>query len=152
VWPPPRGSDPPMWPLPAGSLRWTFMWGKSDSVDPPTGSNPKVWPPWGIRSYDVAPPGDQTFRCGPAVGLTATPWDHSNILWEPAAAFKGTIYEECVYGVAILYKNYKHSGFLAWRKKPIPQGGPHWGIDYKLEYFSKFKFIFKTALGYESGG
>ncbi len=42
----------------------------------------------------------------PAVGSTATPRDRSNILWEPAAAFKGTVYEECVYGVAILYKNY----------------------------------------------
>ncbi len=63
-------------------------------------------------------PGDLVLRCGPpprgielsavapAMGSTATPRDHSNILWEPAAAFKGTICEKCVYGVAILYKNY----------------------------------------------
>jgi hypothetical protein len=35
---------------------------------------------------------------------------------------------------------------------PIPWGGPHWRIDCKFEYFSEFEFIFKTALGYESGG
>ncbi len=34
----------------------------------------------------------------------------------------------------------------------ILQGESHRGMDYKFEYFSKFKFIFKTALGYEAGG
>jgi hypothetical protein len=35
---------------------------------------------------------------------------------------------------------------------PIPQGGPHGVIDCKFKYFSEFKFIFETALGYESEG
>jgi hypothetical protein len=33
----------------------------------------------------------------------------------------------------------------------ILQGGAHRGIDCKFEYFSEFKFIFETALGYEAG-
>ncbi len=30
-------------------------------------------------------------------------------------------------------------------------GVPHWGIDYKFEYFSEFEFIFETALGMTQG-
>jgi hypothetical protein len=33
-----------------------------------------------------------------------------------------------------------------------PGGGPHQGICFKFEYLGEFEFIFKTALGYESGG
>ncbi len=95
---------------PVGSLRWTCMWGKSHGVAPPGGSNPKVCPP-------PPPPGDPILRCGPsqgtelsavapAVGSTATPRDHLDILWGPGAAFKGTIYEECVYGGTIPHKDF----------------------------------------------
>jgi hypothetical protein len=35
---------------------------------------------------------------------------------------------------------------------PISRGGSHRGINCKFEYFSKFEFIFETALGYDSGG
>jgi hypothetical protein len=31
-------------------------------------------------------------------GSKATPRDHGNILRKPAAAFKGTIFDKCVYG------------------------------------------------------
>jgi hypothetical protein len=78
---------------PAGSLRWTFMWGKSYGVTPPAGLNPKVWPPPGDPILLCGPPrGIKLSAVAPAVGSTATPQDRSNILWEPAAAFKGTVF------------------------------------------------------------
>jgi hypothetical protein len=74
-------------------------------------------PSRGIWLSDVAPPGGSTFRCGPSrriesygvalpMGSTATLWDRSNILWEHAVAFKGTVYEKCVYGRTIQPKAY----------------------------------------------
>jgi hypothetical protein len=33
----------------------------------------------------------------------------------------------------------------------ILRGGPHPGIDYKLDFFSKFELIFVTAVGHGSG-
>jgi hypothetical protein len=34
----------------------------------------------------------------------------------------------------------------------LAEGGPHQWIACKLEYFSEFEFIFKTAFEYEAGG
>jgi hypothetical protein len=52
------------------------------------------------------PRGIELSAVAPAVGSTATPRDRSNILWEPGAAFKGTIYEECVYGGTIPHRDF----------------------------------------------
>jgi hypothetical protein len=65
--------------------------------------------PRGIRSYDVAPSpwGLKLSAVDPAVRSTTTSRDRSNILWEPGAAFKGTLYEECMYGGTIAHRDYK---------------------------------------------
>ncbi len=113
---PPEGSDFPLWPPPRDR---TFRYGPPRKIGlsamaPPGGSAMKNF---GNNFPHWPPPEDSFLRCGPRRGIelsavapagrsTATPRDRSNILWEPAAAFKGTIYEESVYGVAILYKTY----------------------------------------------
>ncbi len=144
---PSRRSDLPLWSLPqdrtfrCGPSRgdWTFQCGPSrgiglSDVAPPAGLNPMVWP---------SP-------------MTATPRDCSNILWEHAVAFKGTVYEKCVYSRTILPKAYNIHAldllYVAWRKRSIPRDGPHRGINNKFEYLGEFEFIFETALWWGSVG
>jgi hypothetical protein len=101
---------------------------------------------WRIRSSDVAHPGrSDPMVCPPSPrGSKATPRDHGNILRKPAAAFKGRIFEKCVYSGT---KQYYTRPIIFW---PYICSSLKKKAEFK--YLRRFELILETALGYQSGG
>jgi hypothetical protein len=90
---------------------------------------PRCGPSWRIWSYNVPPPPGGSDP-------------------QPTAAFKETIFEECVYGRTILHKDYNMKVLfaLAWRKMPIlPTRGGHTGDRLQIRIFQRIQIYIRNG-------